>query len=183
MKKFIAGTLAGMAVLALTLITLLLDPTTFLQPRWKLTSIAIAVFAILCMLAQGIWTKQDEDAEKRRAKEDADARDRQAQQLFDLLDKILMAVVNQQRRTPTSRTYTAAANAMLILNGLRESNPESDRIPALWLAPRMGPMGPEPEEVSDQTPTPTVSRKEALEQLEQTMMVAVNVSQDTTSAG
>jgi hypothetical protein len=180
MKKFVAGILAGVAVLALTLIALLLDPTTFLQPHWKKTSIAIAIFAIVCMALQGIWTKTDEDAEKRRGKAEADARDRQAQQLFDMLDKILLAVVNQERRTPTSHSYIAASNAMLILNGLRESSPGSDEIPALWRTPRRGSTGPVPKErASDSIPTPTVSRKEAFDELNRRVMEALNISQRT----
>ena len=65
MKKFVAGLIAGAAVLALTLITVLLEPTIFLTPRWKAISISIGVIAILAMVVQAIWTKQDEDAERR----------------------------------------------------------------------------------------------------------------------
>ena len=64
MKKLVAGLIAGAAVLALTLITVLLEPTTFLTPRWKNISLTMGIIAILAMAAQAIWTKQDEDAER-----------------------------------------------------------------------------------------------------------------------
>lgn len=183
MKKFIAGILAGIAVLALTLIALLLEPTTFLQPHWKRTSISIASFAIVCMVLQGIWTKLDEDAAERRAKAETDARDRQAQQLFGTLDKILMAVLQRQQelRTPaTSQSYEAAAKAYLILHTLRESSPESDEILAHWRVPRRGSTGPVPKEaVSDWDQTPAVSRKEALDDLQRSVIEALNIFRET----
>jgi len=115
MKKFVAGLVAGISVVALTLVTLLLDPTTFLQRRWKMISLAIAALAIVCMIFQGIWTKQDEDEERQ-----------ERERLYKLISKILKKLEERQTRKGKGRVtlaWEAASTADQLLKGLAQTHP------------------------------------------------------------
>jgi len=134
MKKFIAGILAGIAVLALTLIALLLDPATFLQPHWKRTSIAIASFAIVCLVLQGIWTKRDEDAERK-----------ERERLYKQIGKVLNEAEKRQaaRRRKATLTPVDAAreeaikNAQALVEFLSSKEPTQKRT-TLNVLPQLG---------------------------------------------
>jgi hypothetical protein len=64
MRKLIASLISGVSILALTLIAVMLDPDTFLQTSWRIISASLGACAVVGIVLQGIWTKQDEDAER-----------------------------------------------------------------------------------------------------------------------
>jgi len=114
MKKFIAGLLAGVSVLALTLVTLLLDSTTFLLRSWKVFSVSIAIFAIVCMISQGVWTKQEEDEERK-----------ERERLYRLVHKILDKLEKREKKRGRG-TQTVAGYAALYADGLLKSLRQTD---------------------------------------------------------
>jgi hypothetical protein len=65
MKKFIAGLIAGICLVALTLIAVVIPPETFLQTKWKIISSSLGFCAAVFMVLQGLWTKEDEDAQRK----------------------------------------------------------------------------------------------------------------------
>jgi hypothetical protein len=115
MKKFAAGLIAGVSVVALTLITLLFDPDTFLQRRWKIISLSIAALAIVCMILQGIWTKQDEDEERK-----------ERERLYKLVRKAVKKLEERETRRGKGRitlAWQAASSADELLKDLAETDP------------------------------------------------------------
>jgi hypothetical protein len=123
MKKFAAGLLAGTCLLALTLITLLLDPSVFLQWRWKRISLVLAAVAIVCMVLQSLWTKQDEDEERG-----------ERERLYKLVRKVLKHQTEQARKHGHGKitlAFQAASCAEDLLNSLTRT-PNTRKFDPVW---------------------------------------------------
>lgn len=113
MKKFIAGLIAGISVIALTLIAVLLSPETFLQTRWRITSIAFGICAVISLVLQGLWVKQDEDAERRDREIERNAQEQERAQLYSTLNVIVETVEFIKTREGASVEGTRRAKELL----------------------------------------------------------------------
>jgi hypothetical protein len=182
MRKFIAGLIAGVSVLALTLIAVLLPPETFLQIRWRIISASLGALAVISMVLQGLWIKHDEDTQRKEREADKIERDR----LYNLVHRILVKV--EQRKGPRRK---AAEDAVSLLDDLHESGQEVTGI-SKWVTPivvkgtellvnhllRSRRYDFRRTETLEVGKSVDISREEAFDALEQNVMAALNLEDD-----
>jgi hypothetical protein len=123
MKKFIAGLVAGLSVLALTLITVLLDPHEFLKPPWTIISRSLGLCALVSMVLQGLWIKQDDDTQARERQAERKERER----LYALVKKILEKLSRRRsyRTEDSHRRRVELGLADSLVEHLNKSDPGS----------------------------------------------------------
>jgi|SRR5215831_3052160 len=127
MKKFIAGLIAGISVLALTLIAVLLAPETFLQTRWRTISLSLGICAVVSMILQGLWAKQDEDAERRDRETERLAQEQERTQLYSALK--LVVETAKDIRTREGAPVGSTRQAEELLNELQSTPVEVESPP------------------------------------------------------
>ena len=166
MKKLLAGLIAGISVLALTLIAVLLPPETFLQLRWKIGSASLGLCAVISMILQGMWAKQDEDAE--RKEREADEKERQ--RLYDLVRNVVAKLEKRRDRLYPRRDYGPPEPIVTdtpesVVNVLMNTTPTTQKLPhraSRGLDDYTSSLAPE-RKIGLEQP---ITRNEAFEQLE-----------------
>jgi len=119
MKKFIAGLIGGVSVLALTLIAVLLAPEIFLQSKWRMLSGSIGLIAVISMVLQGFWIKQDEDAERKDREIEREAQEQERTQLYSALRVVVEAA--EYMRKGSGAPFEGTRRAEELLTDLQET--------------------------------------------------------------
>ena len=109
-KQHVAAAVLSLALLILTLLPLLVFPPEHLAWwRWRLTIILAGIIAAIASFLQILWTKQDDEVERKR--------------LYEVLQRILKTVEDRaKRRSRLSLQAATCANDLLCF--LAEAGPQ-----------------------------------------------------------